>query len=279
MNPDFIQDGMALYSIGKGQPVFLMPYPHASSQRSTADGRLAELILSSGYRVITFDPPSFARSSRPAFSDLREMFYCTLECLRYFNIFDPLPIIGHSMGGFCALALAIEHPSLTNKLIVSGSPSGWIDVRNFSIHKKWNWREKKYWLSRYYGTRIILNRANLKIHKQLDNLFNYECFHDKSYYEELEIHSGDSKIPPPPRAIWLRNVRNYEYSERLHEIHIPVMIATGKFDPLVPVKVSEKIKNNIANSKITYFEKSGHSPFIEEKEKFSQMLIDFLGDQ
>ncbi|MBE0653862.1 MAG: alpha/beta fold hydrolase, partial [Bacteroidales bacterium] len=153
MDPVKIQNGLAVYSLGEGPAVFLMPYPHASSARSTADGRFAELILHSGFRVITFDPPSFARSTRTSSSDLHEMFACTIECLEYFNIGNPIPFLGHSMGGFCALALSIEHPAIVSGLLLSGSPSGWNDVKKYSIHKKWNWWEKKFWLSRYYGLR------------------------------------------------------------------------------------------------------------------------------
>jgi proline iminopeptidase len=280
VNPVKMIDGLAVYSVGKGPLVFLMPYPHASSNRSSAEGRFAELIVNAGYTVISFDPPGFARSDRNPSSELQEMLNCSLECLQYFNIKEAIPFIGHSMAGFCAIAFAIHHPEKVSKLVISGSPSGWEDVNKYSIHRKWKIWQKQFWQTYYRGGRIILNMANLKIHRLLDNLMAYESFYDKSYFEEIEIEKHDHKKPPPPRAIWLKHVRKYDYRSRLSEIKVPTWITAGIHDPIVPVVVSENMAGKIANSKITYFEKSGHSPFIEEKEKYSALLKEFLaGDQ
>jgi len=276
MDPVSINNGLALYRFGSGPEIFLMPYPHASNYRSTADGRLAELLVNCGFTVITFDPPSFARSPRPAKSDLQEMFETTTECLNFFRVRQPLPFIGHSMAGFCSIAFTVENSGIASKLIISGSPSGWNDVLKYSIHKKWKPWQKKYWQSRYWGAKIILNKASLKTHRQLDNLTNYECFYDKSFFEELAIGPDDHRTPPPPRAIWLRHVRKYNYGNRLNEIKIPVLITSGKFDPIVPLNVSQNMKNKIAGAELYIFEKSGHSPFIEEPEKYSRIILKFL---
>ncbi len=278
MNPETTRNGLALYRFGSGPLIFLMPYPHASSYRSTADGRYAELLVNNGFTIITFDPPSFARSDRPSKSDLKEMFDTTKECLEYFQVKDRIPFTGHSMGGFCTLAMAIEYPGITSGIIISGSPSGWNDVFKYSIHRKWKPWQKKFWQSRYWGARIILNKANLETHRKLDNLTNYECFHDKSFFEELSIEPGDKRRPAPPRAIWLRNVRNYNYSNRLNEIEVPVLIMSGRYDPLIPVKVSRAMKDKIPNAQLEVFEKSGHSPFIEEPLQYSEILLSFLSD-
>lgn len=271
-----ILQGLAIYSLGKGPKVFLMPYPHASTYRSSAEGRFAELIVQAGYSVITFDPPGFAKSERKPTSELSEMMNCTLECLRFFKIKEPIAFIGHSMSGFCALAFAINHPEKVSKLVISGSPSGWEDVNKYSIHRKWNIWQRQFWQTYYWGGRIILNIANLKIQRLLDNLNAYESFYDKSYFEEIEIGENDHKKPPSPRAIWLKNVRKYDYRSKLSEIKVPVWITTGKYDPIVPVVVSENMAREIPDSRITRFEKSGHSPFIEEKEKYLMLLKEFL---
>jgi proline iminopeptidase len=276
MEPTKTVNGLALYSRGEGKPVFIMPYPHASTYRSVAEGRLAELLIKNHFRIISFDPPSFVNSTRSATSSLEEMFETTQECLRELEIDTPLPFIGHSMGGFVSLAFSIEKKGLISRLLISGSPSGWNDVRKYSIHKKWNWRQKAFWLSRYWGGRIILDMANLEIHRRLDNLVNYESFHDKSFFEEIEILPGDRHTPPPPRASWLKNVRNYEYGSRLNEIDIPVLITAGKHDPVVPAEVSKKMADRIAGARLEIFRQSGHSPFIEEPDKFIELAGDFL---
>jgi len=276
MEPQTIQDGLAVYQFGKGPDVFLMPYPHASSLRSTADGRFAQLLTEAGFRVNTYDPPAFARSKRASKANLEEMLATTLECMDILHIKTPLPMIGHSMGGFCSLAFSLRHPEKVSKLVVSGSHAGWPDVRKYSIHKNWAPWQKKFWLSRYYGALVILGRASLKTHRQLDNLTNYESFYNKEYFEKLIISPQDRKLPAPPRSKWLKNVRDYNLESDLHHINLPVLITAGKHDPVVPRIVSMKMANQIKSSKLVIFENSGHSPFIEEKEYYSSILVEFL---
>lgn len=276
MIPFEIRDGLALYRTGKGPEVFLMPYPHASAYRPASEGRFAELLIHTGFSVLTYDPPGFARSSRQPVADLDEIISCTLECLDHFKIKTSVPFIGHSMSGFCVLGFTLKYPAKVSSILISGSPSGWKDVYKYSIHRKWKLWDKKFWQTRYWGARIILNNANLKIHRQLDNLTAYECFYNKNYFEKIPIEKADSRKPAPPRAIWLNNVRKYELEDELKNIVAPVLITSGLYDPLVPVKVSKKMQELIPGAKIAIFEKSGHSPFIEEKVKYSQIAADFL---
>jgi pimeloyl-ACP methyl ester carboxylesterase len=61
-----MNNGLAIYSIGEGCPVLLMPYPHGFPTSATAESALAQVLLELGYRVVTFDPPGAFRSTRPA---------------------------------------------------------------------------------------------------------------------------------------------------------------------------------------------------------------------
>lgn len=279
MNTQAFVNRIAVYKLGQGPEVFLMPYPHASSQRSSSEGRFAQLLVKNGFTVITFDPPGFGKSVCKLKGDLQEMFDAAHQCLNYFKINKPLIFAGHSMAGFCALAMQIEYPNTASAMILSGSPSGWPDVFRNSIHKKWKPFQKEFWQSRYWGGRIIINRANLRIHKKLDNLNSYHSFYNKSFFEEIPVEKNDSTKPAPPRAVWLRNVRNYDYSGRLTEVSVPVLITAGKFDPVIPPEVSAKMADTIPGAEFHLFLKSGHSPFIEEPSLYSKTIKDFLKGQ
>lgn len=119
-----MNNGLAIYSIGEGCPVLLMPYPHGFPTSSTAESTLAQVLLELGYRVITFDPPGAFRSTLPARVSMSEMLVCTEEALHALNIRGPFSIVGHSMGGLCALAYTLTHPERLEKLVLIGSISG-----------------------------------------------------------------------------------------------------------------------------------------------------------
>lgn len=269
-------DGIALYKKGKGRLIFIMPYPHASSGRSVAEGRLSDLIVSAGYSMITFDPPGFGRSEAEAKVNLEEMLNGTEICLDHYGVKNPVPIIGHSMGSFCALAFALESPEKVECLTMVGGTSGWNTVRKYGVHRSFGIFTKDFWLYRYYGTRIILGLDNLAIHKKLDNLNAWYGFRDKTHFEKTEIYPGDRKLPSPVRAKWLNSVRKYNLEGRLGEVNIPVLLITGTHDRITPLPMAKILQQGLANSKLNIFTNSGHSPFIEEPDKFRLIFSQFL---
>lgn len=55
------------------------------------------------------------------------------------------------------------------------------------------------------------------------------------------------------------------------------MILEGKYDFVFPLSGQETMKDNIKNSRLVIFEKSGHMAAVEEPELFQQTIREFLG--
>lgn len=72
------------------------------------------------------------------------------------------------------------------------------------------------------------------------------------------------------------NLPNYDIRDRLHEITVPVLITVGRHDWITPVEASEELHSLLPNSELVIFENSGHSPQIEENEKWSETVREFL---
>lgn len=83
LTPYAIEDGLAVYRIGAGEPILLMPGPHRFERPGlrSADA-LIDGLVGLGRQVITFDPPGSGRSTRRARLSLAEMYQCTDEALR-----------------------------------------------------------------------------------------------------------------------------------------------------------------------------------------------------
>jgi pimeloyl-ACP methyl ester carboxylesterase len=272
-----MSDGLAIYRVGQGEPLLLMPYPHASTSAPTAETKLATLLAGLPRQALTFDPPGAYRSTRPGRADLPEMLDCALETLDANQISEPVDLVGHSMSGLCALALAIEHPERVRRLALVGTTSGFPAVRRWSIPHNWRWwRDREYWQAMWWGFRLFMGWNNLAVHKRLNNLVETASVVDKSLADLARIEAGDNHRPPPNRDRWFKAVRGVDYKARLPELRIPTWLAVGRRDPQTPVVCSQELARGIPYSKLVIFENSGHAPFLEEPDQFIKEISPFL---
>lgn len=277
MEPTALINGLAVYKIGDGVPAFVMPYPHAGTFVSIADDAITKDILKTGRSVITFDPPGAYNSTRSAKVDMQEMINCTNETLDYFGIKEPIDFAGHSMGSFCVLAYSIHNQQKVKRLVLVGCTSGWNQQKKYGVHKIWKWwRDKEYWQSRYWGTKVYLGFNNLALYNKLNNIVMQESYFDKKYVQLFPVKKGDHKKPIPIRGKWLENVRKYDYHKQLNNIQVPVLICVGKHDVQTPLIMNQELHSGIKNSKLVIFDYSGHEPFVEENSKFLDVVKEFL---
>jgi len=69
---------------------------------------------------------------------------------------------------------------------------------------------------------------------------------------------------------------SFDFSDQLKEVEVPTMIIAGRFDRGCFPSYTLEFKKHMPQANFVMFEKSGHFPFIEEPQKFSEILDDFL---
>jgi proline-specific peptidase len=70
-------------------------------------------------------------------------------------------------------------------------------------------------------------------------------------------------------------IRNWDVFDRLAEIALPTLVLAGRFDECVPEHMWD-MHQRIAGSQFELFESSAHMPFIEEPDRFDQVMREFL---
>jgi proline-specific peptidase len=70
-------------------------------------------------------------------------------------------------------------------------------------------------------------------------------------------------------------IRRWDVFDRLPEIAVPTLILAGRYDECVPEHMWE-MHQRIRDSRFELFESSAHMPFIEEPDRFDQVMRDFL---
>jgi len=70
-------------------------------------------------------------------------------------------------------------------------------------------------------------------------------------------------------------IRSWDVFDRLAEVALPTLVIAGRFDECAPEHMWE-MHQRIAGSRFELFESSAHMPFIEEPDRFDQVMRDFL---
>jgi pimeloyl-ACP methyl ester carboxylesterase len=86
---------------------------------------------------------------------------------------------------------------------------------------------------------------------------------------------------PQPYYAYLRQrraSRDYDATDRLHEIRAPTLVLHGKKDRFAPYGLAEKMHAEIAGSKMITF-KSGHMFFFWRQKEFLSVVEEFLRSQ
>ena len=118
---------LAYEVLGEGEPVLLVPgcgQPAAAFQLG-----LAPALARAGYRVVLYDNRGVEPSSSPpAPYSVAQMAGDALGLLDHLGITAPVRVAGHSLGGWIAETLAIDHPERVRAAALMGSanrPTSW----------------------------------------------------------------------------------------------------------------------------------------------------------
>jgi proline-specific peptidase len=70
-------------------------------------------------------------------------------------------------------------------------------------------------------------------------------------------------------------LKNWDVRHRLHEIHAPTLITSGRYDEATPA-IAETVHQGIPSSQWVIFENSSHTAHVEETERYVQVLNAFI---
>jgi proline-specific peptidase len=71
------------------------------------------------------------------------------------------------------------------------------------------------------------------------------------------------------------NLRDWDRTDRLHEIQVPTLITVGRYDEITPA-CAETMHRGIAGSELRRFEASSHTAHLEETAAYLHAVGDFL---
>jgi 3-oxoadipate enol-lactonase len=179
----------------------------------------------------------------------------------------PCHFVGHSMGGFIGLRLALRHPALVKSLTLIGSAAEAPAYRDFL--EAWMLRV----IVRYFGLRPLANTA-------MDVCFGDDFLTDpareplRRQMRQRLIANDRVAIAATVRALLARDDLTHE----LHDITAPTLILVGSNDKdshTTPAH-SQRMHDGIPGSRWIVVPGGGHTLPVEEPGVLTAALDEFL---
>ncbi len=273
------KDGFKLrYFIeGKGMPVLVCG-------SAIYYQRVFPKALLNDYQMIYFDNRVFGGSQlkKADKSDFElENIYADMEALREHLNLSQFVIIGHSGQAYMALEYAKRHPNNVSHVVMIGmAPTYDIDSHAWA-EKNWNTiasEERKLaletnmtkWPDEYINNLPTpQNFIQIYIRDTPRIWYDYN-FDAAALWDDVEFNVLGFNY------IWGELFPNLDITQGLENFHIPVAIMAGKYDGLVaPPESWDTVKDKFNTLNIYVFEKSGHTPPLEEPDVFCKNLLSF----
>jgi len=253
---------------GTGTPLLVINggpgFAHGFLHLSGVWERLAE-----GRRVIFFDQPGTGQSWSVGPNDSLVVpdILRSIEAIRGTIGVPRLAVLGHSWGGYVALAYALSHPAQVERVVLVSSVSPKISATEFLAGALFPER---------IAAQAGLGADNpddvqTYIHGQLAI-----SFYSSEVRDRVLTGLGVVAYNGRQETLLWKDAEAHDLTGDLNRLSIPVLVTTGRFDVVVVPRNSWRIHQAIPGSQFAVWERSGHFPMIEEPAAFVAVIDEFL---
>lgn len=174
------------------------------------------------------------------------------------------PVLGHSMGGFIALHLALNRPDLVEKLILVGTSSA---------------------TGAALGSPLAPTaEADWVMDPVERTLARAPQSHAPGFFDDkpdlLRTVAERTRGNRITREGYNRQVAaisdTHDVRSMLGEIKVPALVLHGDVDPLIPLRGGEVLNRDLCDCRLIVYPCVGHHPQAEMPEKFINDVLGFL---
>lgn len=232
--------------------------------------------LASDFQLVFLDMRGSGRSDeKPPYT--HEQWTTDIDELRKQLGVDKIMIHGGSYGGFLSLEYVLRYPQHVSGVLLRDTAS------NQKFHHLSTETALKAdlpgvteeTLKRLWEGRVESNEDMKEIFAAIQPLYTFDYDEEKakekidSIYYHYETHNYAFSVNQP----------NFDVEEQLKNIEAPVLISVGRVDWVTPVECSQLLHQEIPNSTLIIYEKSGHSPHMEENEQYLENARKFIAEK
>ena len=242
---------------GRGLPlVFLHGFPLSRGAWQKQIDAFA-----SSHRVIVPDLRGFGDSETgPGPVTMSQYAVDVLALLRRLSA-GPAVLIGHSMGGYVALAFARQFPEMLRGLVLVGTKAG-PDTAEGAAGRRAT-AEKV----RTGGVQVVIDTMAPRMLAPGNQ--------DSRLIEQVRSFMAPSN-PAGVIGALLGMAERPDATALLAQVAVPTLVVTGADDTLIPPSESEKMARAIRGARLAVIPRAGHLVSFEQPDLFNHALRDWL---
>lgn len=223
--------------------------------------------LAVSHHIIALDYQGIGLSGGTAPVTIDEMARDVIHAIQELG-FTTVDLMGFSLGGFVAQDIALKAPGLIRKLILTGTgPAGGAGIARVGA-VSWPLMLKGMLTLRDPKTYLFFTSTTKGRRAASD------------FLARLKERQLDRDKEPTPRA-FLRQLRaikawGCQAPQDLGRIHIPVLVANGDNDIMVPTSNSRDLVRRIPNAELVIYTDAGHGGIFQYHAEFVPKALAFL---
>ncbi len=240
--------------------------------------------LAKHHRVFAIDLPGFGRSDKPVLAYTIDLFVRAVSDLMASEGIERAAVMGVSMGGRVALGLALDSPEKVERLVL-------VDALGVGVPR----RVLSYSILLTRGLGELTLRGTARALRQMNPAVIRRFWGwylrrpnrmDTIWTDERIAKHGSLLATPEYRAAYLSALRSIAgmrqlrtgvvVEDRLPELRMPTLLIWGRHDHIFPASHAQAAMERIPNGRLEVFDDSGHTPQMEEPERFNRLGLDFL---
>jgi pimeloyl-ACP methyl ester carboxylesterase len=220
--------------------------------------------LKDRYRVISFDNRGAGRSDAPdgeysiaQFADDAAGVLVNLNAA-------PAHVIGHSMGGYIAVTLAVQHPSLVRSLVLIGTSGGGVGSLPVPAATSDAWKAAVKLPPREFAAATMP--------------YSFATGWSDAHPGRFKQLLAQRVEFPTATEAWKKQFRAASEFGRqglpqVGQIDVPALVVHGTDDRVVPYVNGERLAGQLQHARLETFDRSGHLCFLEEPSR-AHLLFD-----
>jgi L-proline amide hydrolase len=203
-----------------------------------------------------------------------------VDLTRELGIADRYAVVGQSWGGMLGMEHALDHPAGLRGLVVADSPASiplWVEEANrlredlppdvqatLVRHEADGTTDTQEYED---AVRVFYDRHLCRV--------PWPDYVERSFAKMAEDPTVYHTMNGPSEFHCIGSLKTWDITDRLHEISVPTLLVSGRYDEATPRIVGE-INERIPGAQWRIFEESSHMPHVEEQEGFLETVEEFL---
>ena len=220
-------------------------------------------LLTDKVRVVAIDIPGHGRSSNIASVHTMELMADVVAGVLDALEIKKVTLVGHSMGGYVALAFCAAHAErLDGLVLLSSSPNPDTDLKRENRRREIALVQagKKDMLARVAPEAGFAEMNRERLQRYINQLV-----------EQVYITDDEGIV-----ALLGGMIERKDQNEMLRHSHVKQLFIMGTHDGYIPVEAAQQFIERNPQAKVAWLDASGHMGFIEEPEACASALLEFI---